>query len=645
MDVVTSYQTGKKNNTVRTNCTPDHEGSLIDPARIPPELRTLNQWANWHGDKVIRNTRTGGNGSSTKRSTWGPFAQAYKADPHRLTFVFAPDGGLVGLDVDGCRNPETGELDTRVIDLLERFPDIYWEISLSGRGLHGIGYGELPEEQSGKHPQGIGVFHHSRYFVMTGKPLPGYETMGAYGNSLASWYIDQFTSPARTTPATPVSLTLEDHDIVERLRREQNGNSIAVPLISGDKRSYPDYSTARYALANKACFYSDDPDQIARILRSSGLFKNADRDRNRDRKAHQDATKALAEYTGPRYDPAYGTTPRLTAVPKTQPPDDADPETRSNSELRAELDAAHALIAQKDETIIVLQERIRRQDEREAIQRNKNLGSARPTAAALVNLFREEQPRDPHSSAGWRIPLKKLADRTGLSTDRCSDHLDLLATYKTPDGVPVLYKETRDIPRTVDQETGEIICEAHREVWVGPGLDPTEFGAVLATLAPNNAPKHGGAPDRNMCPDHPDAGVTRHSQNMRRITYKCACCRKVLDSDVIAVGRETTQYIPPVGSSGPIRHHAGLPDKAPNDTGEPAPHPIRHHAPSIDNHTQRDLSGMMRHSSPPVFDHPSSQTEPPWLWESVPDDPRGLSPDWQDEHNRIYGEIYREAVS
>jgi predicted P-loop ATPase len=43
--------------------------------------------------------------------------------------------GIVGLDLDGCRNPETGDIETWAIDLLQAFGS-YSEISPSGCGLH-----------------------------------------------------------------------------------------------------------------------------------------------------------------------------------------------------------------------------------------------------------------------------------------------------------------------------------------------------------------------------------------------------------------------------------------------------------------------------------------------------------------------------
>jgi hypothetical protein len=273
-------------------------------ANIPPELRALDQWANWHGDKVIQNWRTGRDGSSTNPRTWSTFKQAIKANPDRMVFVFRRDDGLAGIDLDHCRNAETGELEPSAQDVVDRFPHAYWEISVSGGGLHGIGYGTLPTETSGWHPAGTGAFHHSRYFVMTGDTLPGYETLGDFGDDLADWCRETFPPDQPIGTAPPANLTLEDQDIIDRLRR-QNDGGMAGRLLDGDLCDFPSSSEARFSLATRACFYSDNPDQIARILRSSDAWSAKDRDR--DRKSAHDAKQCIAKYDGERYTPGVNT--------------------------------------------------------------------------------------------------------------------------------------------------------------------------------------------------------------------------------------------------------------------------------------------------------------------------------------------------
>ena len=371
-----------------------------NPNAIPPGLQVLDQWANWHNDKVIRNSRTGQNGSSTNRNTWSTFAQALKADPDRLGLVFARGGDLVGLDVDGCRNPETGELDERGSALVQRFPNIYWEVSLSGTGLHGIGYGTLPIETSGKHPDPIGVFQHSRYFVMTGKPLPGYETLGAFGDDLTIWYHETFPPESPRPAAAPATLTLDDQDIVGRLRR-QNDGGMAGRLLKGDPCGKTSTSEARFALASRICFYSDDVDQVGRILRASSLWNDKDRDHDRDRKAAHDAQHAASAYSGPRYTPN-------RPPPKPTPASVFEPGATCDQQLKIALETIAiqaAKLKAADGTIATLRERVRRGDERWAVVTNTNLSAARQTAAVLPSLFQDERPQEPASATGYRVPL------------------------------------------------------------------------------------------------------------------------------------------------------------------------------------------------------------------------------------------------
>ncbi len=540
--VVPSYQTGTDQH-IPNGRNPYTRGPVgIDPDRIPPALRALDQWANWHEDKVIRNSRTGGNGSSTNSQTWTGFAHAHRADPGRLVFVFAPDGGLVGLDVDHCRNAETGDLDARVTHLIRLFPNLYWEVSLSGSGLHGIGYGELPIETSGNHPEGIGVFHHSRYFVMTGNPLPGYETMGAYGDGLAPWYLEHFASPTKTTPAAPVALTMENHDIVERLRREKDGQGKATPLLAGDHSGYPDYSSARFALANKACFYTDDADQVTRILLTSGLFKTADRDRERERKAHQDATKALAEYTGPRYEPTYTSAPRL--ITPTVAADDSALNGKTPDELRAMVRELTARLDAERTARIAAEERVKQcTTERShlfGILRNSDLGAARLTGFAIAldfsaRLANGEAPTD----RGLKAPAKRYAEMTGLSENVVAGHMRILSNDPKK-GMGLITKhvvreqtERETEGDVIDSETGEI--QAKRETV--RGLRDANYIEVpegkvinlidrLATYQrPDDAGKHGGKRPRPKCEHHPDAGTVV----IRSERVECACCRAILE--------------------------------------------------------------------------------------------------------------------
>ena len=263
-------------------------------------------------------------------------------------------------------------------------------------------------------------------------------------------------------------------------------------------------------------------------------------------------------------------------------------------------------------------------DEREAVWRNTKLGAARQTGAALVSLFREERPKERGTTTPYRMPLAKLADRTGLDEGTCSKHLQQLAKYRTADDTPVLHIDTRDILRSVNQETGEVIGP-HKEVWVGPGVESSAFGYILAALKPADAPKHGGKPDRNVCANHPIAGTIRRTTTTRKVTYECAECRTVLDTTTVPIGRSSEQFIP---APAPMQQDAFAPE-----TGAPVTaRPIQQDAGTMGNHMVSDLSGKMQHRSS------FAEVDPPELWNPPPG--------WEDDRRRTYGQLYRrEAAS
>lgn len=86
-------------------------------------------------------------------------------------FAFLPDDGLVGIDLDGMINPESGEISERCAAIIAAC-DTYTEFSPSGKGVHIIGTGHI--EKSIK-DNGIGVemFFGSQFFTFTGHPWPG----------------------------------------------------------------------------------------------------------------------------------------------------------------------------------------------------------------------------------------------------------------------------------------------------------------------------------------------------------------------------------------------------------------------------------------------------------------------------------------
>jgi hypothetical protein len=389
-----------------------------------------------------------------------------------------------------------------------------------------------------------------------------------------------------------------NEQVLETAFGAKNGNAIR-RLYEGDTTGYPASqsdpgfsSEADFAFIGYLAGYVHSDDQLADLWRSSKLYRKK-LDRNDYMKLTIDNIRKSQTWW---WDSSYGERAPLPMIADRQPTGN-QPDASEGDSCPAQLAVARRRIRELEATVATLQVRAKMSDEREAIYRNTKLGSARQTGAALASLFQSERPREPDSATPYRMPLAKLAERTGLSPDTCSKHLKQLATYRTDGGAPVLHAETREIPFSVDESTGEITTQ-HREVWIGPGVEPSAFGYILGALVPDAAPKHGGKPDRNVCPDHPLAGIIRRTKTTRRVTRECAQCHTPLATNDIEIGTPTREFI---RAPKPIQHHAFRHESETEEPGSPMPQD----APSIDNHTVvNPLCGKMRHSYPPDTDAP-----------------------------------------
>ena len=131
-----------------------HNGDI---SRLPAALEHLRDqkvWVCWcwfwNGKKWTKPPRRADspdrNASSSNRDTWGTYEQAVeqvltgKADG----IGFALKGrNIGGVDLDHCRDQETGAIEPWATEYLDRFPGAYAEATVSGKGLRILGTSEL----------------------------------------------------------------------------------------------------------------------------------------------------------------------------------------------------------------------------------------------------------------------------------------------------------------------------------------------------------------------------------------------------------------------------------------------------------------------------------------------------------------------
>jgi putative DNA primase/helicase len=116
--------------------------------------------------------------------TWTTFSEAraaYEAgDYDGIGFVFSSADPFVGIDLDGCRDSESGALAPWAQKILERVQEGYAEASPSGTGVHIIVEGAVRDGRTrkkvrrGEAGEVVGqveMYGRAKFFTVTGRTL------------------------------------------------------------------------------------------------------------------------------------------------------------------------------------------------------------------------------------------------------------------------------------------------------------------------------------------------------------------------------------------------------------------------------------------------------------------------------------------
>jgi hypothetical protein len=190
---------------------------------VPTTLATRPQWVLWRNepkadtpgefDKVPYSAG-GRKASSTDPRTWATLSTVRKVYARGgytgLGYVFSGKDGLVGIDLDDCRNPETGTIDAWALDILDRLAT-YCEVSPSLTGVKAWAVGTV---ERSLRTSAVEVYGSGRYFTFTGMALDGY--------------------PAEPQPAQEaIDYVLATHRPAEPERRPATAHP--APLTSGSR--------------------------------------------------------------------------------------------------------------------------------------------------------------------------------------------------------------------------------------------------------------------------------------------------------------------------------------------------------------------------------------------------------------------------
>jgi putative DNA primase/helicase len=154
---------------------------------LPPalgRLQVLPQWLTWDyvwdekktkWQKPPRECYEGNRASGTDPRNWGSYKQALMTVNRMglagVGFALSADDGLTGIDLDNCRDPETGQLSDLAADIIS-LDETYAEVSPSGCGIRLFALGKV--ERAWKNDAlGIEIYGQGRYLTVTGEQVPG----------------------------------------------------------------------------------------------------------------------------------------------------------------------------------------------------------------------------------------------------------------------------------------------------------------------------------------------------------------------------------------------------------------------------------------------------------------------------------------
>lgn len=271
---------------------------------IPEVLRAARQWVGFKS-KIPIDAKTGRSGSSTDSSTWCDFQTALegavKYTLDGVGYVFKKSRWICGVDIDTCRNPETGELSPEARDIVDSL-NSYTEISPSGYGVHiyvevaegfsldgfkkngvrlppnGIERYVMKDGKRVKKEPEIEFYLEGRYFTVTGNAIGTQRTVNERTTELLQ-VLERFAKrvPKKQSSSTisgAVGLSMSDSAVIDKARAAENGDKFQ-RLYSGDISDFGSHSEADLALCSLLAFWCNrDAVQIDRIFRTSGLMRD-----------------------------------------------------------------------------------------------------------------------------------------------------------------------------------------------------------------------------------------------------------------------------------------------------------------------------------------------------------------------------------
>ena len=262
----------------------------INPDNIPHTLKQSHNWVAWKevdqegkSAKVPVDVRTGQPAKSNDSDTWNTFGNALTYyEEHKTNSIRGIGFQLgqpkstpfVGIDLDHCRNPQTGEIESWAQEIISTI-NSYTEISPSGTGIRIWVIAVLPPE--GRKKGNIEMYDGNRYLTVTGNHLPGTPlTIECRHEEIENLHKEVFgerKAEQRKVSSSSDNSLLPDEALLKRVFDGKSKDKFR-KLWEGDHGDYRSQSEADLALCGILASYTKNGEQIDRLYRKSGLFRD-----------------------------------------------------------------------------------------------------------------------------------------------------------------------------------------------------------------------------------------------------------------------------------------------------------------------------------------------------------------------------------
>jgi primase-polymerase (primpol)-like protein len=206
-------------------------------------------------------------------------------------FVFCDNDPFVGVDLDDCRDPQTGALEEWAQKIIRQL-DSYTEISPSGTGVKIWVRAKIPSVM-GRRKGKVEMYDRARFFTVTGQHLPGTPTTIEDRQTQVSALHRSLFGPPEAKAGTAhlksqisasgcmksrgvVACEISDDEVLRKALAAKNGDKFR-DLWEGrwELYEYDSQSEADLGLCGMLEYWTDgDPAQMDRLFRRSRLMRD-----------------------------------------------------------------------------------------------------------------------------------------------------------------------------------------------------------------------------------------------------------------------------------------------------------------------------------------------------------------------------------